>query len=419
MLDINLIRSKPEEVKRKIASKGADPGLVDDFLGWDEKWRQASAQIDNLKAERNRLSKTIAQNSDSALLDSAKKIKADLEGLIEDQRKFDQKRQEILALIPNLPFDDVPLGKDENDNKVIKEAGEKKEFDFPPKSYLDIAEKLGVINTAKAALVAGSRFGYLLGDAAMLEFALIQLAVKTLTKEGFIPIIPPVMARPEIMEKMGKGQFLREKDAFYLEEDKLFLVGSSEHTIGPFHLDDVFKESDLPRRYLGFSTCFRREAGSYGKDTKGILRVHQFDKLEMFSFAHPDSSEAEHKFLLSLQEKLVSALELPYRVVEISTGDMGWADARQYDLEVWLPGTGRYREITSASNTTDYQARGINARFKDGQNRLRFVHTLNATAFAIGRMIIAIIENYQTKSGSVAIPAALKEFMGKDEISAI
>ncbi|MEX0690194.1 MAG: serine--tRNA ligase, partial [Candidatus Paceibacterota bacterium] len=272
-----------------------------------------------------------------------------------------------------------------------------------------------LIDTKRAAKISGSRFNYLLKEAAMLEFGLVQLVFSTLIKKGFQPIVPPVLVKPEIMRKMGKSQFLEENDAFHIKEDDLYLVGSSEHTIGPFHMDEVLKGDELPTRYIGFSTCFRREAGSYGKDTKGILRVHQFDKLEMFSLTIPEESEKEHEFLLSCQEELLKSLELPYQVIDKCTGDMTWADSRQFDIETWVPSQGKYRETHSASNTTDFQARGVNIKYDKGGEQ-NFVHMLNATGFAIGRILIAILENHQTKEGAVKIPKALRKYTGIKEI---
>jgi seryl-tRNA synthetase len=255
-----------------------------------------------------------------------------------------------------------------------------------------------------------------MGDLALMEFALVELAFKTLMKEEFTPVIPPVMIREEPYKGMGRLAAGQKEERYYIESDNLYLVGSGEHTMGPLHMNEVFAEKDLPKRYIGFSSCFRKEAGSYGKDTKGILRVHQFDKVEMFSFSTPDKSEEEHKFLLSMQERLMQALELPYRVMEICTGDMGWTDRRAFDVETWMPGEGKYRETHSCSNTTDFQARGINTKYKNSAGKKEFVHMLNGTAFAIGRTLIAIIENNQTKEGTIKIPKVLQPFVGKEEI---
>jgi len=407
MIDINLLRENPRLIKDAIIKRGGDNSLVDKFLAVDSKWRELKTEIDKLKSEQKSFGPTQREK--------AVKIKKQIQINEEKLSIFVLEREALLEQIPNLPAEDVPLGKNDSENIVLREVGERPNFNFKAKDYLTLAKDL--IDVDKSGQVAGSRFSYLFGDLVLLEFALIKLAIDTLLPDNFIPVIPPVMARPEVMKGMGKWRFLADQDAFYLQEDNLYLVGSSEHTIGPFHMNDIIDEDDLPRRYLGFSTCFRREAGSYGKDTKGILRVHQFDKVEMFSFTKPEKSEIEHQFLLSRQEELMEKLKLPYRVVYICSGDMGFGDYKQFDIEVFLPGQGKYRETNSCSNTTDYQARGINAKYRiKSSGETRFVHTLNATAFAIGRMIIAILENYQTKDGWIKVPTALKNYLGKDFI---
>ncbi len=410
MLDIKPIRENPENVKKGISAKGVSPKLVDEFLALDEKWRDLTKKSEDLRAEQRR-------TGEAKEVDRAKELKVDFQKLSEELPEIEKKRDELLLEFPNLPFEDVPIGKDETENKVLREVGKKPEFKFEPKDYLTLAKNLDLIDTEKAGEISGSRFGYLKNEAVLLEFALVDLAMKTLIKEGFSPIVPPVLVKPEIMKAMGKSNFVKDKDAYHLEEDDLYLVGSSEHSIGPYHMGEVLKEEDLPKRYVGFSTCFRREAGSYGKDTRGILRVHQFDKVEMLSFTTPQDSEKEHEFLLSLQEKLMKALELPYQVMEICTGDMTFADARQYDINTWLPSENKYRETQSVSNTTDYQARGLNTKYQTKDGKKEFVHMLNGTAFAIGRTVIAIIENYQTKDGTVKIPKVLQDYVGKKEIS--
>jgi seryl-tRNA synthetase len=417
MLDVNLIRKNPALVKDGALKKNIDVKLVDKFLRFDEAWRKKIAALDHLKSEQNTLNKELARNQTKDLLSRAQLLKKRIVEIETESEELNQKRKEILFQLPNLPDDDVPVGPDEKANKVIKESGLKPQFNFKPKSYLDLAENLGIIDVKKAAAVSGSRFGYLLGEAVLLEFGLVNLAFDLLTQENFIPIIPPVMIKKEPFQGMGRLSPGQEEERYYIPKDNLYLVGSAEHSIGPFHMNDVIDEKDLPKRYVGFSTCFRREAGSYGKDTKGILRVHQFDKVEMFSFSLPENSRREHEYLLSLQEKLVQKLDLPYRVVLISTGDMGFTDAKQYDIEIWLPGQGEYRETHSCSNTTDFQARGINAKYKTKDGKKDYLHMLNATAFAIGRMIIAIIENYQTKEGTILVPAALQKYVGKKEIT--
>jgi seryl-tRNA synthetase len=421
MLDVNLIRKDPLHVKNSLAKKKVDPKLIDKFLRLDEEWRLKTKTLDDLKAEQKNIGKKISQNKedDKDLISKAQFLKQRINELEEEKILLENKRNEILEKLPNLPFDDVPQGNDENDNKVLREVGEKRKFDFKPLDYLTLGEKLGIIEVKKAGEVSGTRFGYLMNDAVLLEFALIKLAFDTILKENFIPVIPPVMIKPEVYKEMGRLSPEQKEDKYYIPKDDLYLVGSSEHTLGPLARGRVLNEEDLPLRFLGFSTCFRREAGSYGKDTKGILRVHQFDKVEMYSFVKPEDSEKEHLFLLSLQEKLMQKLKIPYRVVEICTGDMGFTDARQFDIEAWLPGQGEnglYRETHSSSNTTDFQTRGINAKFKDKEGNKNYLHALNATAFAIGRTIIAIIENYQTKNGEVEIPEVLRDYIGKDKI---
>lgn len=402
MLDINLIRKSPAEVKRGVAAKNTDSGLVDNFLDLDETFRKLVKETDDLRQELNEFSK-------ERKVEKAKAAKTKLKGLEEKLAAVETERQQILYKLPNLPEAGWLIGQDESANKVIKESGQKPKFDFTTKDYLTLAENLGVIDTARAAKVAGSRFGYLFNEAVLLEFALVQLALQKLIQHGFKPVIPPVMIKPEVFRGMGRLTPGQEEERYFLPKDNLYLAGSAEHTLGPIHLDEVLEEKNLPLRYVGFSTCFRREAGSYGKDTKGILRVHQFDKVEMFSFARPHVSSAEHQFLLTLQEELMQELGLPYRVVQVCSGDMGWPDAAQYDIETWLPGQNQYRETHSCSNTGDFQARGINVKYKTAQGN-QPVHMLNATAVAIGRMLIAIIENYQNADGSITVPKALQAF---------
>lgn len=423
MLDPVLIRKNPNAFREGVKKKNVNPSLIDDFLAVDERWRKISGELDETRGSQNKLSDSLAKEKNKADLVKAKELK-EKAGVLESEKDgLERKRDEILNCLPNIPFHDVPIGKDESENIVLKEVGERSVRDFEVKDYLIIAENLGLIDVKKSGDVSGSRFGYILGDAALLELALIHLAFETLVSEGFTPAIPPVMIKPEVYAGMGRLAADQKEERYYLEKDDLYLVGSSEHTMGPFHMNDILSYKTLPRRYVAFSTCFRREAGSHGKDTKGILRVHQFDKVEMFSFTEQEKSEEEHEFLLGMQEKLVQKLELPYRVVSICAGDMGWTDARQYDIEVWLPGQpdesgkkGIYRETNSCSNTTDFQARGINARYRGKDGKPEHLHMLNATGFAIGRILIAIIENYQRADGSVAVPDTLQKYMGKNVI---
>jgi seryl-tRNA synthetase len=416
MLDIVFIREHADEVRAGMEKKRQDPKIVDKFLRADEDWRAKTAAFDQLKAEQNALSKEMASGQSENLLSRAQLLKKRLGEIEVEQEELKSRRDEALSRIPNIPFADVPVGKSEEENKVVREVGKKPEFDFTPKDYLTLGEQWGIINVKKASEVSGSRFGYLLGEAALLEFALVQLAMKTLVEKGFTPAVPPVMIKPKVYEGMGRLAADQKEERYYFDKDELYLVGSSEHTMGPLHMHEVLEEESLPRRYVSFSTCFRREAGSYGKDTKGILRVHQFDKVELFSFAHPEHSGEEHAFLLSCQEELMQKLGLPYRIVEICTGDMGWTDARQFDVETWLPGQNAYRETNSCSNTTDFQSRGVNIKYKSADGKKALVHMLNATGFAIGRMLIAIIENNQMKDGRIRVPEVLQAYVGKEFI---
>ena len=416
MLDINFIRQNPEKVKKGVRAKNIEPKLVDDFLSLDDLWRKTVKETDDLKAKQKKL-------SNERKIDEAKKIKIKIQDKETDLKSIEKKREEILYLLPNLPLEEVPAGKNEKENVVLREVGKKPKFSakggFQPKNYLEIAEKLDLIDIERAAKVSGSRFGYLKNQAALLEFALIKLAFDKLISKKFIPIIPPVMVKNEMMK--GMGYVDSEKDAeerYFLEKDGLYLVGTSEQSIGPMHSDEIFNEKELPKRYLAFSPCFRREAGSYGKDTKGILRVHQFDKLEMFSFCQPEKSKEEHKLFVETEEELMKELKIPYRVVQLCTGDLSQPSASTVDIEAWLPGQnngqGEYRETHSSSNTTDFQARRLNIRY--GNQKSEYVHTVNGTAFAIGRMLIAIIENYQQKDGSILMPEVLQKYLGFKEI---
>ena len=425
MLDVELIRKEPERVREGLRKKGRDGSLVDKFLSIDEEWRAKTLAVETLKQEQNAITKTLARERSDELIAKANVLKGRIAEVSDEQKVLEEKREEFLHMIPNIPFEDVPVGRDESENKVLREVGKRPDFKFEPKDYMALGETLGIIDVKKASEVAGTRFGYLKGGAALLELALTRLAFEVAVKKGFTPVIPPVMIRPDVYENIGRLAADQRDERYFLKEDNLYLVGSAEHTLAPLHMKETLTEASLPRRYVALSTCFRREAGSYGKETKGVLRVHQFDKVEFFSFAHPEKSEEEHLFLLSLQEELMKMLEIPYRVMEICTGDMGWTDARQYDIEAWFPGEGKYRETHSCSNATDFQSRGISTKFsakggsasgwdaKNGEKKL--VHTLNATAFS-QRPILAILENFQTKDGTIKLPKLLREYTGLKEI---
>ena len=354
MLDINLIRKEPEQIKKALATKRADPLLVDNFLQLDEKWRTLTKQFDDTRAEQR---KVRSAEEGKSIKEALKKIESELQDIA-------KMREEVLHQMPNSPLASVPVGKDASENIVLEEVGKKPALENP-KDYMELAREFDLIDTERAAKISGSRFGYLKGAAALMEFALVDLAMKTLVKKEFTPVIPPVIINEDPMWAMGYLERGRD-EIYHLPQDNQYLIGTSEQSVGPMHQDEILE--NVPKRYVAFSTCFRREAGSYGKDTKGILRVHQFDKVEMVVFTTPEESEKEHQRLLGLQRDLMDALELPYRVLNICSGDLGDPAAAKYDIEVWLPGQnggqGEYRETHSTSNTTDFQSRRLNIKYK-------------------------------------------------------
>ena len=423
MIDIDLLRKNPETFVRGSKNKNINID-IDEVLELDKRWRDVLRETEDMRAKQNFFGEGVSSEKSEArkreMIEELKNIKDQIKTKEIEESILKEKLDKMIRRIPNPPFDGVIIGKDENDNKVLREIGLKPFFNFKFKNYIEIGEELDLIDTERAAKVSGTRFGYLKGGAAVLEFALIQYAFDILMKEGFVPIVPPVLVKPEAIQAMGYVE--RGGDEIYfLEKDNIYLVGTSEQSIGPMHKDEIFEEKELPKRYVAFSSCFRREAGSHGKDTRGILRVHQFDKLEMFCITTPEKSKEEHQFLLSLEERLMQGLKIPYRVLDICSGDLGDPAAAKYDIEAWIPSQDTYRETHSSSNTTDFQSRRLNIRYRPkGQEKgTRFVHMLNGTAFAIGRMIIAILENYQQADGSIVIPEVLQKYMPghKDIIS--
>ncbi|PIP91973.1 serine--tRNA ligase [Candidatus Wolfebacteria bacterium CG18_big_fil_WC_8_21_14_2_50_39_7] len=409
MLDINLIRQNPEKVKSGIAAKNSDPKLVDDFLALDENWRKLTKEIDDLRAEQNKF-------SDERKIEQATKIKDKIQNLESDLKKLEQNRQNILEQLPNLPLDDVPVGKDESENVVIKEVGEKPKFNFQSKDHLELGKSLDLIDFETAVKVSGSNFYYLKNQAVLLELALTNYAFDILTKEGFTPLITPDLARQKFYTGTGYLPQGPEAQTYKIKDSDLGLIATAEITLAGIHSDEILDEKDLPKKYAGFSHCFRLEAGSYGKYSKGLYRIHQFSKIEMYVYCSPEKSEKIHQYLLSLEEKIFQGLGIPYRVVEMCTGDLGAQAAKKYDLEAWMPGRGDWGEITSTSNTTDYQARRLGIRFKRKDGSVEFTYTLNGTAIAISRTIIAILENYQQKDGSVLVPKVLQKYLNFKKI---
>jgi seryl-tRNA synthetase len=411
-------------VRAALARRGA-AGQLDELLSVDERWRELNTRIDQIRAEQNKLSGEIeeaarAGKTDDPEFDRAREsssaLKSELKELEPQLAELDGRRDELLASVPNLPDPDAPDGMTEEDNVTLREVGELPQFDFEPIDHLDLAQRHGWIEMEAAAEASGSRFAYLLGDLVMLELALVRFAMELVRGEGFEPTVPPVLVREQAL--YGTGFFPGEREMIYeIPRDELFLVGTSEVSLASLHADQIMEASDLPRRYAGFSTCFRREAGAGGRDTRGIFRVHQFDKVEMFSFAEPGSSREEHERILAIQERILGALELPYRVVDIAVGDLGAPAARKFDCEGWIPSQARYRELTSCSSTTDYQARRLSSRYRPAQGESpEPVHTLNGTAVAVGRTLIALLENGQREDGSVDLPVALHEFGAPERI---
>lgn len=428
MLDIKFIRENKDLVSQNNRNRKAEVDLDELFRRDDDRLKILS-KVEELRAERKKRSKTKPSEEEIALI---RKIGDEIDGLEKIMKEKEAAVEELLNKIPNLTHESVPVGKDEADNKVIRSWGEPKQFDFKPKEHWQIGEDLGIIDLKKAAEVSGARFAYLKGKLALLEFALVQYAMSVVTSEKalaeiiqknnlsvppkpFIPVIPPVLIKPEVLQKMARLEPRDER--YHITGDDLYLVGSAEHTLGPLHMDEMLSEDELPLRYVGLSPSFRREAGSYGKDTKGIMRVHQFNKLEMESFTAPENSLAEQDFIVAVQEYFMQALELPYQVVAICTGDMAMPDYRQIDINTWLPGQNAYRETHTSDLNTDYQARRLNTKVKMNTGKAQIAHMNDATLFAFSRLPIAIIENYQQADGSVAIPKALRKYTGFDTIA--
>ncbi|HYT25742.1 MAG TPA: serine--tRNA ligase [Actinomycetota bacterium] len=417
MLDLKLVRDHPARVRAALARRG--PGVadaVDRLLELDASRRALVTEVDALRSEQKRRGKdvaAVAPDERPGLLAGLKGLAARIDEVEARLRAVEAELADTLARVPNLPDPSVPGG-GEDDAVELRRSGEPPAFGFEVRDHLELGELLGAIDTVRAAKVSGARFGYLTGPGAMLELALVRFAMDRLTGAGFTPMIPPVLVRREAMYGTG---FLPtdEQQIFRTADDDLYLVGTSEVPLVGYHADEILDPGTLPRRYAGFSSCFRREAGSYGKDTRGIFRVHQFDKVEMVSFVLPEASWEEHEFLLAREEEILRALELPYRVVNIAAGDLGGSAAKKYDCEAWIPSQGTWRELTSTSNCTDYQARRIGARVREAEG-IRPLHTLNGTAVAVGRTIIALLENHQQPDGSVRVPAALQQYLGTDLI---
>jgi len=415
MIDVRILRENPELVRESQKKRGEPENIVDEVLKIDKEWREVGVKLNKLEHERNTVNLEIVKkkkegNPASAEISKMKKV-AERIGKLKDRRgKLEVERMEKLAFIPNIVHKDVaPVGK----LVEVRKGGKIPKFGFDIKDHQELGEKLGILDIERAAKISGARFGLLKGAAVDLEFAIVNYCMESLKKEGFVPVVTPALVNEKTM--FGTGFLPRgEKDIYKIERDDLYLVGTSEVPLAAMHMDEILKEDSLPLKYAGFSTCFRREAGTHGKDTRGIFRVHQFDKVEMFVFCRPEESWKLHEEMTKIAEDLVKGLDLPYHVVNIPADDLGDPTARKYDIEVWVPSQNKYREIISCSNCTDYQARRLGIRYrKTDADKPEFVHTLNSTALAVGRTLIGIMENGQQKDGSILVPKVLQKYAGK------
>ncbi|RNL71906.1 serine--tRNA ligase [Streptomyces sp. I6] len=419
MIDLRLLREDPDRVRASQRARGEDVELVDALLSADERRRSSGVRFDELRSEQKSLGKLIPKASPderAELLKKAEQLKSDVKAAEAEQNEAEEEARRLLLGLGNLVHPDVPVGGEE-DFVVLETHGAVRDFGaegFQPKDHLELGEALGAIDVERGAKVSGSRFYYLTGVGALLELALVNAAMAQATEAGFTPMLTPALVRPRAMEGTGfLGQAA--ENVYHLEKDDFYLVGTSEVPLAAYHMDEIIDGDKLPLRYAGFSPCFRREAGTYGKDTRGIFRVHQFDKVEMFSYVHPDEAESEHRRLLEWEKQWLNALELPFQVIDVATGDLGASASRKFDCEAWIPTQGKYRELTSASNCDGFQARRLSVRMRDGK-QVKPLATLNGTLCAVPRTIVAILENHQLADGSVRVPEVLRPYLGGREV---
>ncbi|WP_438313065.1 serine--tRNA ligase [Streptomyces sp. HUAS TT3] len=419
MIDLRLLREDPDRVRASQRARGEDVDLVDAVLSADERRRSSGMRFDELRNEQKSLGKLIPKASPeerAELLKKAEQLKTDVKAAEAEQNEADESARNLLLKLGNVVHPDVPVGGEE-DFTVLETHGTIRDFaaeGFAPKDHLELGEALGAIDVERGAKVSGSRFYYLTGVGALLELALVNAAIAQATEAGFIPMLTPALVRPRAMEGTGfLGQAA--ENVYHLEKDDYYLVGTSEVPLAAYHMDEIIEAEKLPLRYAGFSPCFRREAGTYGKDTRGIFRVHQFDKVEMFSYVAPEDAEAEHARLLAWEKQWLTSLELPFQVIDVATGDLGASASRKFDCEAWIPTQGKYRELTSASNCDGFQARRLSIRVRDGK-KTQPLATLNGTLCAVPRTIVAILENHQQADGSVRVPEVLRPYLGGREV---
>ena len=419
MIDIKVLRENPDLVRASQSARGEDISLVDRVITADEIRRSAIVEFEALKAEQNTLSKSVGSakgDEKAALLEKAKALSDAVKAAESKKNATEAEYKSIAMSLSNIVDKAAPVG-GEADFKVLEEVGKPREFNFTPKDHVELGKILGAIDVERAAKVSGARFYYLTGVGALLELALVNYAITSASKAGFIPVIPPVLVKPAAMEGTGfLGQAA--ENVFHLKDEDFYLVGTSEVALAALHMDEILDAKSLPIRYAGYSPCFRKEAGSYGKDTRGIIRVHQFDKVEMFSYCALQDAEAEHQKLLNWEKDFLNAMEIPYRVIDVATGDLGSSANRKFDCEAWIPTQNAYREVTSTSNCSDFQARRLNIRIKT-ESATTPVATLNGTLVAIPRMIVAILENHQQSDGSVLLPKALQGLLGMEQLTPV
>ncbi|MEJ6013227.1 serine--tRNA ligase [Corynebacterium sp. H127] len=418
MIDLKLLRENPDVVRASQITRGEDPELVDKLIAADERRRQAILAADQLRAEQKAFGKQIGQASPEerpALLEGSEHLKAKVKDAEAEQSAAEAAVNELQMQLSNVVVGAPPGGED--DFIVLEHVGEPTTFDFEPKDHLELGESLGLIDMERGAKISGARFYFLTGFGAMLQLGMLNLAAQKAMANGFQLMIPPVLVRPEVMQGTGfLGQ--HSDEVYYLEKDEMYLVGTSEVALAGYHQGEILDLSQGPKRYAGWSSCFRREAGSHGKDTRGILRVHQFDKLEMFSYCKPEEAEAEHQKLLNMEREMLAAVEVPYRIIDVAGGDLGSSAARKFDTEAWVPTQHTFRELTSTSNCTTFQARRLQVRYRDEQGKSQIAATLNGT-LATTRWLVAILENHQQADGSVVIPEALRPYVGKDVLEPV
>ncbi|MEU5624090.1 serine--tRNA ligase [Streptomyces tendae] len=419
MIDLRLLREDPDRVRASQRARGEDVALVDSLLSADERRRSSGVRFDELRAEQKGLGKLIGKatgDEKAELLKRAEQLKTDVKAADTERDAADAETQELLQRLGNLVHPDVPVGGEE-DFVTLETHGTHRDFaaeGFEPRDHLELGQLLGAIDVERGAKVSGSRFYFLTGVGALLELALVNAAIAQATAAGFTPMLTPALVRPQSMAGTGfLGQAAQ--DVYHLDKDDLYLVGTSEVPLAAYHMDEILDADRLPLRYAGFSPCFRREAGSHGKDTRGIFRVHQFDKVEMFSYVLPEDSQAEHQRLLEWEKQWLTSLELPFRVIDVASADLGSSAARKYDCEAWIPTQGKYRELTSTSDCTEFQSRRLSIRVREGK-KVRPLATLNGTLCAVPRTIVAILENHQQADGSVRVPEVLRPYLGGREV---